>query len=375
MKIAFVALMTLHGLIHLMGPAKAFGVAELAELSTPISRPMGLVWLAAALALLAAAALLAVSWPHWWAAGLVALLLSQAVIVSAWGDARFGTLANVLVLAGVVYGLMSQGPPSLAAEYRRQLQARPETTPSPAVLTESDLAPLPEPVRRYLRLTGAVGQPVPHHVRATWRGRIRAGPDDPWMTFTAEQYSVPAEPARFFLMDARKGLLPVDVLHDFSDGAARMRVRLLSLIPVADAHGQEMTRAETVTLLNDMALFIPGALADPRLRGALRWEAVGDDVARVSYAVGANDVDAELRFNARGELVDFVSEDRLAASADGSRFVRMRWSTPVSDYRRFGELRVMSRGEGVWHGPDGAYSYLELELLELETGSAGTPRR
>ena len=36
--------------------------------------------------------------------------------------------------------------------------------------------------------------------------------------------------------------------------------------PLLDAHGDEMTRAETVTLLNDMVVMAPGTLIDPRLR-------------------------------------------------------------------------------------------------------------
>jgi len=38
----------------------------------------------------------------------------------------------------------------------------------------------------------------------------------------------------------------------------------------------------------------------------------------------------------------------------------------VGDYRSFGPWRVMSHGEGRWHVPEGAYTYIELELLDLE---------
>ena len=186
------------------------------------------------------------------------------------------------------------------------------------------------------------------------------------MEFRAEQYNFVHEPARFFLMDARRSGLPVDVLHAFEDGSASMRVRLLSLIPLVDARGAEMTRAETVTLLNDMALFVPAALADPELQGRLRWEALDARSARVFYTVGLNEVSAVLHFGEGGELVDFVSDDRLAATPDGKEFVQWRWSTPVGDYREVGGVRVMSRGEGLWHAPEGTYAYIELELLELE---------
>jgi len=67
-----------------------------------------------------------------------------------------------------------------------------------------------------------------------------------------------------------------------------------------------------------------------------------------------------------GELVDFVSEDRLAASPDGTEFTPQRWSTLVGDYRDFGSRRAPTRGVGRWHPAAGDFTYIELKLIELE---------
>jgi hypothetical protein len=357
-----VALAAVHGLIHLMGFAKSFGLAELPQLTQPIGRGTGVLWLLAAITMLATAALLVWSPRTWWAPGLVAVILSQAAIASSWGDAKVGTVANALILLGVIYGFASEGPVGLRAEYRREIAARMDRPASEAPPTHAGLSALPAPVQRYLSVTGSAGQPRVRHFRAKWRGRIRGAPEDPWMQFTAEQVDFVDEPARFFLMDAKRGGLPVDVLHVFRDGSATMRVRLLSLIPLVAAGGPDMTRAETVTLLNDLALLAPGAMID----SGVQWEPIDERSVRAVYTVGTNTVRATLHFNEAGELDDFVSDDRLAASADGTEFVRQRWSTPVNGYRTFGTRRAMSSGEGRWHPPAGEFSYIELELLELE---------
>jgi hypothetical protein len=221
-------------------------------------------------------------------------------------------------------------------------------------------------VQSYLRLAGAVGEPRVRHFRAAWRGRIRATADSPWMEFTAEQDNFPGEPARFFRMDATRSGLPVEVFHAFRRNSAAMRVRLLSLVPLVDASGPEVDRAETVTLFNDLCLLAPAALVD----AAIRWEPLDARSARAHYTAGSNTISAVLRFNEAGELVDFVSEDRLAASPDGTQFTRQRWSTPVKDYRSFGPRRVFTRGEGRWHPPEGEFAYLEIELLDLQTNGA-----
>jgi hypothetical protein len=342
---------------------KAFGLAELPQLALPISRGMGLLWLLAGLLLLVAAVAFMVFPRWWWIVGLAALVLSQVVITSVWDDAKFGTLANVIVLVGVVYGFASQGPLSFRSAYERAVADRLQAHATAPLLTESDLSRLPAPVQRYVRLSGAVGQPMVHDVRAVWRGRIRAAPDAPWMLFSGIQHNFVSEPARFFLMEATRAGLPVDVYHAFRNESATMQVRLLSMVPLANASGNDLTRAETVTLFNDLCLLAPAALADP----AIRWEPIDAHAVRGYYTVGAHTVSAVLSFNDAGELVDFVSDDRLAASPDGSQFTSLRWSTPVGDYRDFGPRRAFSRGEGRWHPPEGEFVYVELELLDLQT--------
>ncbi|MEA3247565.1 MAG: DUF6544 family protein [Gemmatimonadota bacterium] len=369
MRWVFVALLLLHGAIHGMGAAKAFQWGELSALRQPISRGMGVVWTGAGILFMVAAGLVAARSRVWWAPAAVAVVLSQWGIIASWSDARFGTLANLVIAAAAVYGFASLGPLGLRAGYERAVRAR-MAAPAPApdvatgVVTDAHLAHLPEPVQRYLRVTGVVGQPMIAHVRARWRGRIRGGPDDPWMTFTAEQHNFPGEPARFFFMDARRSGLPVDVFHAFEGNAATMRVRLASLVPMVSASGAEITRAETVTLLNDWCLIAPTALLDP----AIRWEPIDARSARARYTVGANTITAVLWFNDAGELVNFTTDDRLAQAEGGAAWTRQPWSTPVGEYRHYGAWRLASRGEGRWHAPGGVFAYIEMELLDVQVG-------
>jgi hypothetical protein len=263
--------------------------------------------------------------------------------------------------AGAQAAVVSPSKIRLRAEYEAEVATRLQRLTTAPPLREDDLAPLPEPVQRWVRASGAIGHPRPTHVFARWRGRIRAGKDDRWMEAVAEQHNFLLEPSRFFLMKARRAGIPVVVLHAFRDGEASMRVRLLSLVPVADARGPEATRAETVTLLNDVALLAPGGLVDP----AILWEPIDHRSARARYTLGANTVSAVLEVDLDGDLVDFVSDDRLVASPDGKRFTPQRWSTPVRDHRSYGPHRAPARGEGMWHPREGSFVYLELELLDL----------
>ena len=358
----FVVVITvIHGLIHLLGVAKGFGWAEVTELEGSISTAGGAVWLLAAVLVVAAGVLLAARTRWWWAVGAAAVVASQIVIVTAWSDAWAGTVANVILLAAVGYGFAAHGPGGARAEYRRLVRSTLADPPPAELITDDDLAGLPGPVARYVRRSGAVGQPRVVSFRAEIHGRIRAAADAPWMTFVGQQVNTYGRhPARLFLIDATMSGLPVDVLHSFVGPTARMRVKLCSLITMADATGPEMNRGETVTLFNDLCLFAPAALVD----APIQWEPIDDRHVGATFTNGAESVRAELVFSDDGDMIDFVSDDRYRSIDNGKRFVAQRWSTPVDEHRSFGSRRAITRGRGVWHAPEpeGDFAYLELEI-------------
>lgn len=368
MRFAIAFVLAAHALIHLMGFAKAFGYAALPQLVIPISRPVGLLWLLATLLLLAAAVALWTAPRTFWILGAAGLVVSQAVIFASWGDARFGTVANVVVLVAVAYGAFAWGPFGLRADYNQRtslaqvgLVAQPTS-----VVTEADLAPLPPAVQRYLRFAGVVGQPRVQSFRVRMTGRIRGAVDAPWMPFTAEQASYFNPPRRYFFMQATRAGLPLDGLHAYAEDGASMRIKLLSVFPVVDLKGPVLTRTETVTVLNDMAIMAPATLIDP----AIRWRQIDEQQVEAIFANGPNEVRAVLVFDTTGALSNFWSDDRPALAADGVTLQPQRWSTPVGEYRSQGAHRLASRGEARYAAPGGEYAYAVFDGIEVTVGDA-----
>lgn len=361
MVIAFAVLLILHGLIHLLGAAKAFGGAELPQLTQPISAAAGAVWLLSAALFLATAASLFL-WPRgWWLVGAIAVIVSMSVILPVWADAKFGALANAIVLVGVVCGFLAQGPFSLRAEYERDVASRVSAPGASTVVNEADLAHLPAPVQRYLRVAGVVGQPRVHNFRVRMHGRIRSGRDARWMPLRAEQYNVVRPAARMFYMTATMLGIPAQGYHRYVDASATMRVKAAALVSVADVAGVEMTQSETVTLFNDMCLMAPATLVDP----AIQWEAIDAHTAAARFSNAGHTIRAALSFADSGELVNFTSDDRYLLEPDGT-LRPLRWSTPMSASQRHGAVQLPSRGEGRWHDPAGEYAYIELTIDDVQ---------
>ena len=369
MKLLFALFLGLHGLLHLLGAAKGLGLADVAQLTQPITRPEGVLWLLAAVLILATAVSLFVL-PRWWILiGISALILSQLAISFSWADAGYGTIPNIILLAGLVLGFLSSGPRSFRAEYNREVaQDLARSVPTP-LLTEADLVHLPAMVQRYIRRSGAVGLPKVQNFSARYHGQIRSGPDSSWMSFTGRQHNAYDRPSRLFLMDASKSGVPFQAFHRFVGPSATMRVKVASLVTLVNAAGPEMDEAETVTLFNDLCVLAPGAL----IAGSIRWREIDDKSVEASFTNAGRTIHAILSFNELGELINFVADGRGASSSDGRSFTKMGWSTPLTAYRSFGAHRLMGSGEGIWHAPAGNYSYLRFVLDSIEYNVARPP--
>jgi hypothetical protein len=361
LRIAFSVIVALHALIHLLGFAKAFGFSALQALTVPIGRPVGLVWLAATLVLGAAAAALAMGHGRWWLPAAIGIVLSQAAITASWSDAKAGTIVNLLIAVVLVPAVADLRPSSNVATYERRVReamARPETPER--VVTQEDLAHLPPLVRGYLMRVGVVGRPRIRNIRVRFHGTIRQGPASAWMPFHGVQHTSLEVPERLFFMRATRAGLPVDGLHAFRADEASMRIRLASLVTVADVSGAALVRSETVTFLNDLCLFAPAALVD----APIEWEAVDANSVRAHYTLGRQMVAAVLTFGAAGDLIDFRSEDRYQDAGGADR--RLPWTTPVSRFQTFANgARLPSYGEGRWHPTEGAFAYLRIDLDDI----------
>lgn len=364
MKFIYPIIVFLHGLIHLSGFVKAFGLREMKELTLPVSRSMGLLWLLAAILFLVYGLLHSVHARYAWLFGLLAVGLSQTLVILFWKDARFGTVPNLLILLIVLVSLggwLIREGFSTQVKHDFQLN-RPA---SGDILTEKDMAHLPAPVQKYLRYTRSVGQPRVRNFRAEFTGGMRSKPQDNYMQLKSVQYNFTEHPSRYFFMEAQKMGLPATGLHTYRDATATFRVKMLNWLPVVDAEGDKLSQAETVTLFNDMCFIAPPTLIDP----GIDWETVNDTTVRATFRNGKYSISAVLYFDAEGRLVNFISNDRY--DTDGRRYDNFPWATPVADYRMINGYMLPGRAKLIYKRKDGDFVYGELVFKSVKYNLEG----
>lgn len=234
--------------------------------------------------------------------------------------------------------------------------ARQPATP-PTVVTDADIDSLPAPVARWMRRVGVVGQPRVQNFVVDMHAQLNRGPGEPWMETPVLQVSFVPEATRLFLLRTRMKGLPVTGLHAYMHDGAHMQIRVAGVVNMVDESGDAFTRAETVTMLNDLCIMAPGALLDARFA----WQPVNDTSAVVVFTNGAHRVSATLFFDGHGDLVDFASDDRHALPDDGER-----WTTPLRGHRDMHGVRLPVEGDAIWHYADKpSWRYGRFTILRL----------
>ncbi len=360
MKLFILFLIAVHGLIHLLGFVKAFHFAEVNQLTQNISKTVGLLWLMAALLFISTAVLYFLEKEAWWIISGGALILSQILIFTSWQDAKFGTIANVIVLIITVIGYSTY---RFSNSYKKEVDIGLNQTASTSdvLLTDADVQPLPEPVKKYLRYTGALNKPKVRNFKVEFSGQIRKNELSDWMPFTSIQYNFLDSSTRLFFMNATMNYLPVAGFHCFKNGTAFMDIRLFSLFPVQYQTGPEMGVAETVTFFNDMCCMAPATLIDKRIK----WiETQGNNV-KAEFTNNGITISAWLYFNDKGELINFVSNDRYAVSENGT-MKQIPWSTPLKEYQLVSGHQLTGYAETIYTYPKGDFRYGNFRLTAIE---------
>ena len=356
-RLIFALLMALHGLIHLMGFAKAFQYAELKQLTVSISKPVGLLWLLTALLFIVSTLLFLLKKEYWAVIAIPAVVLSQFVVMLSWQDARYGTIANVIVLIAAVIGFANM---NYYKKYKNDVSSglQQKAYFQNSLLTEADIQQLPEPVKKYLRYTGSIGKPKVNCFEIEFNGRIRKNEKSDWMPFTSEQHNFMETPTRLFFMRAAMKGLPIAGYHSYNNGKAFMDIRLFSLLKVQYQDGPEMDTAETVTFFNDMCCMAPPTLIDKRIK----WKEIGNNQVNASFTNNGITISAELFFNEKGELTNFKSNDRFNADAGK----KLPWATPLKNYRDINRYKLASYAETIYTYPDKELCYGTSDVVKIK---------
>lgn len=275
---------------------------------------------------------------------------------------KTGVTGIIFPTIGTLFAIIISGCSSVYNSYTVQLHSEFQKQPlhADSILTEDDIRHMPVLVQRYLRHTGWIGKNKVQNFKIEFDAVMRKNNSSAPMDAYSEQYNFISEPGRFFFMKATMTGIPARVLHVYRDHHATMRVQAAFMFNVVNLQGEELSKGETVTILNDICFFAPAALIDRRMA----WKERDSTSVEVTFTNGPYSVSAILFFNNEGELIDFSTLDRPALQDDGS-LRNVRWSTPIRNYADIQGRKIPTYGETVYHYPDGDLVYGKFTLKNI----------
>lgn len=352
-RIILAAILLIHGLIHLLGFAKAFKLADIPQLTQPIAKSAGVLWLLTFLFFVIAGALLAFKKDSWWMVAIPAVILSQMLILVSWEDAKFGTIANIIVIIGIVIGY---GVWNFNRTTNKELQSLLPAHSLPSEwITEADLAGLPPVVQRWLKRANIIGKERIYTVHLFQKGKMRTTPQGAWMPVEAEQYFTTDSPGFIWVADVK--MMPI--LHlsgrdKFVNGKGNMLIKALSLVSVADAKGAETDQGAALRYLAEIIWFPTAAL-----NHYIHWEEIDASSAKATLTYGDRTVSGIFYFNLDSDMIGFEAH-RYYDRKGGATLEK--WHIESTEYGERNGIRMPVASEVTWKLKEGDFTWYKLKI-------------
>jgi len=364
MRIAFLIIVFLHGLIHLLGFVKGFELKEVKELTLPISKPMGILWLSATILYFTYGALYLSNSKYAWLIGFLAVFISQILVFLFWKDAKFGTIPNVIILAVSMASFGSYNFQKLVQQETAQLLSKnehAEKRTENSTVDESALSNLPEPVRKWLRNSGIFGKSFISYGKITQAAEMQMKPGQKnWLTATATQYTTIDNPAFIWSVNVKmNGLLNFTGRDKFEDGKGEMLIKMNSLMNVVNERGEKLDEGTLQRYLGEMVWF-PSLALSPHIT----WEPIDGNTAKATMTYKGTAGSGTFYFNENGEVTKFSA---LRYNGNEPSAKRHDWIMDIADYNTFEGIKVPSKMTSTWKLDEGDWTWLKLEVTDIKT--------
>ncbi|WP_047245642.1 DUF6920 family protein [Maribacter thermophilus] len=358
MRIGLTILIGIHAIIHLFGFFKAFGVSEFNAISQPISKTYGVFWLFTFLLFVITVILILLHADYWWLSGFIGVILSQVLIFNYWSDAKFGTIANILILLAAIIGYASFGFNEKIKKERIALFKNAQLK-NQEIVTEKALVYLPPIVQKWLMNNGMVGRELIYNVHLTQSLELKLKPEQSsFNKGTAEQYFTVQPPAFNWNVNTEmNSILSVVGRDKFEDGKGEMIIKLLSLITVANAKNDEKVNQATLQRYLAEIVWFPSA----SLSQYIKWETIDDYTARATMEYKGTKGSGEFYFDKDGNFEKFVAM-RYQDSNDAEP---TEWTVTATKTEKINGVTIPVECEAKWGLEKGEWTWLKLKIKDI----------
>jgi hypothetical protein len=268
----------------------------------------------------------------------IAGLLILVVAMSAYGHWRFNRLIR---------------------NETEAIQSRVKTGDLPAI-SEAELAALPEPVKKWLIVSGAVGGERIVSVTAEQQALMKMKPDqENWLAAQAFQLTTVDPPAFIWTVEMKMNpVIGIRGRDKFVNGKGEMLIKMNGLFNIVRERGEKLDEGTVQRYLGEL-VWVPSLALSP----TIEWETRDEFSARATMSYKGTSGSGTFHFNELGDFIRFSAWRYQGNEPDSERF---EWVITVDEYRAFDGIRVPSRMKATWRLEEGDWTWLDLEITSLK---------
>lgn len=356
MRIAFTILIGLHGIIHLFGFLKAFGIFQFDTISLSVSRTLGVLCLAAFFLFTLTAILFLRRHDYWWITGILAVLISQFLIISFWKDARFGTILNLVILTASIIAYSTYSFKEKVQAETVKMLSHSDTLKKKSI-TKQMIVDLPSPVQKWLLNNGTVGIESINSVFLKQDLQMLMKPEQKqWSTATAKQYFTIDPPAFNWCvnLEMKPGIKLVG-RDKFEKGKGEMEIKLLSLVPIVNSKNDEkINQASLQRYLAEIVWFPSAALSS-----YISWENIDENSARATMNYKGTEGSGVFHFDKKGDFKKFTAMRYKDTTLT-------EWVVNATKTELRNGIRIPVECNAAWKLEDGYWTWLKIKITHIE---------
>ncbi len=224
----------------------------------------------------------------------------------------------------------------------------------PGNYEKAQILHLPPPVKKYFDYALKEKQQLISYSRLKHSGEFK--PSTKWTSIKGEEYFTVNPPGFVWFGNVRF----ISAKDIYCQGSGRMQIKLLSLIRLVDAKGEEFNQGELVRWLSELPWFPTALLPSYNLR----WEAMDNESAKVSLTDYNKTVEGYFFYNKKGQITKFKAKRYGEGKLQD-------WICQYSDYQEVNGMQIPFYAEASWNSEveDSKYAKFRIEKIEYEQPS------
>jgi hypothetical protein len=359
MKFIFSTIIILHGAIHLLGFLKAFEISYLPQFTGNFSKLSGFFWLLATV-LFIITGIGFIKKESWWSwLAIVSAIISFVLIITVWKDAKFGIIANLIILIAAVVSTLT-----VRFENRTKIQINQileHTKPiNKTKISKEEISDLPEPVKRWLKVSGVVGKEKIHSVWLKQKAKMKMKPGQrKWNDASVEQYFTIQNPA--FVWKVRMNMPPfikITGRDKFIDGKGEMQIKMFSAFKIVNEKGAKMDEGTLQRYLGEIVWF-PSAALSP----FIKWETIDTNTVKATMYFKGSKGSGTFHFNDKGDFVQYSAFRYKGNEPDAKRY---EWVIDARENAVMNGIKIPVKMTATWKLDEGDWTWLDLEITDIK---------